>query len=92
MTSPDQIYTTYIKTTPEKLWAAITTPEFARQYWGGNANISDWKKGATWQHKSADGKTYVTGEVIESTPPSRSAGPGRRILPMSRPFVLTSRK
>ncbi len=27
-------YTTYIKSTPEKVWAAITTPEFTKQYWG----------------------------------------------------------
>ena len=38
---PELIYTTYIRTTPEKLWSAITNPEFTRQYWGGNENISD---------------------------------------------------
>ena len=39
-------YVTFIRTTPEKLWAAITQPEFARQYWGNSGNISDWKKGS----------------------------------------------
>jgi uncharacterized protein YndB with AHSA1/START domain len=39
MTRPEFIYTTYIKTTPEKLWAAITNPEFTHQYWG-HENIS----------------------------------------------------
>ena len=29
----DFIYVTYIKTTPEKLWDALTNPEFTRQYW-----------------------------------------------------------
>jgi len=31
MNKPEQVYTTYIKTTPERLWAAITNPEFTRQ-------------------------------------------------------------
>jgi uncharacterized protein YndB with AHSA1/START domain len=75
MTKPDLIYTTYIKTTPEKLWAAITNPEFTRQYWGGHANISDWKKGSAWQHEDmSDGKgVRVAGEVVECVPPKRLA-------------------
>ena len=40
---PELVYTTYIRTTPEKVWNAITNPEFTRQYWGGNENVSDWK-------------------------------------------------
>lgn len=74
MTKPDQIYTTYIKTTPEKLWAAITTPEFTRQYWGGHANISEWKKGAKWEHHDTNNKfVRIAGEVLECTPPKRLA-------------------
>ena len=65
--SNDFIYTTYIKSTPEKIWAALTNPEFARQYWG-NENVSDWKKGSEWKHM--DGKEVrVTGKVLESNPP-----------------------
>ena len=30
------VYATYIRTTPEKLWAALTQGEFSRQYWMGN--------------------------------------------------------
>jgi uncharacterized protein YndB with AHSA1/START domain len=72
MNSTEFVYTTYIKTTPEKLWAAITNPEFARQYWGGNANFSDWQKGSRWQHQAAkDSAVFVSGEVLESTPPKR---------------------
>ena len=69
----DFIYTTYIKTTPEKVWAAITNPEFARQYWGGHVNVSDWKKGSAWQHEdTTENKLLrVTGKVLESTPPKR---------------------
>jgi uncharacterized protein YndB with AHSA1/START domain len=65
----DFIYTTYIKSTPEKIWEAITNPEFARQYWG-NENVSDWKKGSEWKHM--DGKDVrVIGKVLESNPPKR---------------------
>lgn len=65
----DFIYTTYIKSTPEKIWNAITNPEFARQYWG-NENISDWKIGSKWQHM--DGASVrVIGKVLESSPPKR---------------------
>jgi uncharacterized protein YndB with AHSA1/START domain len=73
MTNPDFVYTTYIKTTPEKVWNAITNPEFARQYWGGNANISDWKKGSKWQHVAEDKNhaVYVEGKVLESVPHKR---------------------
>jgi uncharacterized protein YndB with AHSA1/START domain len=48
MKKPKLVYATYIRTTPKKLWAAITKPEFTRQYWGGGANVSDWKKGSKW--------------------------------------------
>src|SRR5262245_43564949 len=72
MTNPDQIYTSYIKTTPEKLWAAITNPEFTKQYWGGHVNVSDWKKGAKWEHQDTN-NTFVriAGEVLEYTPYTR---------------------
>jgi uncharacterized protein YndB with AHSA1/START domain len=65
--------TALIRTTPKKLWAAITNPEFARQYWGGGGNISDWKKGSKWQHVADDQQRTVCvgGEVLESLPPKR---------------------
>jgi uncharacterized protein YndB with AHSA1/START domain len=73
MTKPEFVYTTYIKSTPEKVWAAITNPEFARQYWGGLENVSDWKRGSKWEHIARDEQdpVYVTGEVLESDPPKR---------------------
>jgi uncharacterized protein YndB with AHSA1/START domain len=72
MTNPEFIYTTYIKTTPEEVWAAITNPEFSRQYWVDGIT-SDWTKGSKWQHVSDDGKhtVLVSGEVLESVPPNR---------------------
>ena len=69
----DFVYVTYIKATPQKVWAAITTPEFTRQYWGGLANVSAWKAGSTWQHvtKGDQPETYITGKVLECVPAKR---------------------
>ena len=69
--SNDFIYTTYIRSTPEKIWAAITNPEFTRQYWGDHINVSNWKKDSTWQHEDLnDNKAVrVEGRVLESNPP-----------------------
>ena len=73
MDKPSFVYVTYIRSTPEKVWDAITNPEFSRQYWGGGDNVSNWKKGSKWQHIADDEKhtVRITGEVLESIPPKR---------------------
>jgi uncharacterized protein YndB with AHSA1/START domain/DNA-binding transcriptional ArsR family regulator len=50
VTTREFVYTTYIRTTPERLWRALTEPEFTRQYWGV-ALTSDWTVGSpiTWE-------------------------------------------
>jgi uncharacterized protein YndB with AHSA1/START domain len=71
MKTQEYLYTTYIRTTPEKLWHAITTPEFVRQWWA-EGMVSDWKKGSNWQHlPNAEKDCTVCGQVLESTPPKR---------------------
>ena len=40
------VYVTFIRTTPQRLWAARTTPEFTKQYWFGMSQQTDWKAGA----------------------------------------------
>jgi len=59
------VYTTYISSTPQKVWDAITTPEFTSQYWGKNM-ISNWKQGSKWDMASIDGSNTIniTGEVV----------------------------
>jgi len=71
-TMTEFLYTTYIRSTPQKVWDAITNPEFARQYWG-HGNVSDWKPGSKWDMVRGDGSGVVqtTGEVLESRPPRR---------------------
>ena len=65
MKKPNQVYTTFIRTTPKKLWAAITKPEFTRQYWADLANVSDWKKGSKWEHTTKENEVWITGKVLE---------------------------
>ena len=63
------VYVTYIASTPEKVFQAITEPAVTRQYWGME-NVSDWKPGSPWRY--TDGKTVrILGEVIEHAPPRR---------------------
>ena len=64
MSSPF-VYVTYIYTTPQKVWDAITKPEFARKYWL-HYNVSDWKKGSRWEHKNGDDseKVMIDGSVL----------------------------
>lgn len=45
MSKPEFVYVTYIKTTPERLWQALTDPAFTRRYWGVEFE-SDWEKGS----------------------------------------------
>ena len=73
MPKPKLVYTTYIRSTPKDVWAAITKPEFTRQYWCGLANVSDWKKGSTWQMATAgeNPEVYTTGKVLECNPTKR---------------------
>ena len=71
MAKSTYVYVTYIRTTPEKLWKALTDPQFTRQYWFGMASTSDWKKGSPWNLVAGDGKVWDKGEVLESDPPRR---------------------
>lgn len=66
------VYVTYIVSTPDKVFEAITKPEIARRYWG-HENVSDWRPGSKWEHVRADDARTVelAGEVVEVSPPSR---------------------
>lgn len=64
-------YVTYIRTTPEKLWAALIEPEFTRQYWTNTHQVSDWKPGADWKLMIPDGRVGDSGKVVEFNPPRR---------------------
>jgi uncharacterized protein YndB with AHSA1/START domain len=65
------VYVTYIRTTPQKLWSALTDQEFMKQYWFGNHCESEWKAGSSWTMMYPDGHVSDSGEIIESEPPRR---------------------
>jgi uncharacterized protein YndB with AHSA1/START domain len=65
------VYVIYIKTTPEKLWQALTTPQIIKQYWAGMNTESDWKVRSAWAMKFPDGRVADAGEIVEFSPPSR---------------------
>ncbi len=66
MTKPTFTYVTYIKSTPEQVWDALTNPEFTRQYWDVEMQ-SDWKVGSPWSAKGSP----MSGKILESNPPHR---------------------
>jgi uncharacterized protein YndB with AHSA1/START domain len=66
MDKPAFLYVTYIATTPEKLWEALTDGDFTRRYWGGRRIESDWKVGSPVRHVREDGGLDWQGEVLRS--------------------------
>ena len=48
MSKSSYVYVSYIRTTPEKVWDALTQPEFQKIYWGGTYQDTDWKPGSAW--------------------------------------------
>jgi uncharacterized protein YndB with AHSA1/START domain len=48
------VYVTYIRTTPEELWDALTTSEFMKKYWFGMNFETDWKAGSRYRRNRRD--------------------------------------
>lgn len=65
------VYVTFIRTSPAKLWDALTDPEFIRQYWFGVLIECAWKKGSPWKLVYPGGRLADTGELLEIDPPRR---------------------
>ena len=65
------VYVTYIRTTQKKLWQALITPEFQREYWNGMHLESEWKAGSPWKMVFADGSVADSGTIVEYRPPKR---------------------
>jgi uncharacterized protein YndB with AHSA1/START domain len=71
MAKSTYVYVTYIRTTPEKLWSALTDAEFIKQYWFGMNCESGFTAGSPWKLVSDDGQLYDSGEIVEAEPPRR---------------------
>jgi len=65
------VYVTYIRTTPDKLWSALTDVEFMKQYWFGVQGESRWTAGSSWKLLYPDGRITDAGEIVEAEPPRR---------------------
>jgi uncharacterized protein YndB with AHSA1/START domain len=68
---PATVYTIYIASTPEKVWEALTSAEFSRKYFFGNAVEVDLRVGGAYIVRTPDGALHISGEVIECDPPRK---------------------
>jgi uncharacterized protein YndB with AHSA1/START domain len=67
------VYVTYIRTTPDELWSALTSAEFAQKYWLGARPEAEWKAGGAWKITLPDGRIADVGEIVEFVPAKRLA-------------------
>ena len=65
---PDFVFATYIRTTPAKLWDALTNPEMTRQYYYKTRVMTDLKPGGKFAYAGDDGAIVLDGEIIEIVP------------------------
>ena len=72
MDKPEFVYTTYIKTTPEKLWQALTDPAFTQRYWE-TTFTTDWAPGSAMDWDNHGVQITDPGQVV------LEAQPGRRL-------------
>ncbi|MGW3288972.1 ArsR/SmtB family transcription factor [Streptomyces sp. NPDC001002] len=70
---PTFVYVTYIRSTPEKVWDALTDADLTATYWGHSNVSADWRPGSRWEHVRLDGSGIadVIGSVVESERPTR---------------------
>lgn len=69
MKNPEHIYQTHIRTTPQRLWEAITSPEFTRQYFHRMHIDCDWKPGSAVKFRYEDGRVGCEGTLLDCVPP-----------------------
>jgi uncharacterized protein YndB with AHSA1/START domain len=68
---PATVYTIYIASTPERVWQALTSAEFSRKYFFGNAVEVELRVGGAYIVRTPDGALHISGEVIECDPPRK---------------------
>ena len=69
MTSPRFVYVSFMRTTPDALWHALTDSDFTKEYWDGAVAQSDWKVGSPLT-LSKDGKELVQGKILVADKPT----------------------
>lgn len=68
---PLTVYTIYIASTPEKVWEALTSAEFSKQYFFGNAVEVEPRLGGAFVVRTPDGALHISGEVLAYDPPRK---------------------
>jgi uncharacterized protein YndB with AHSA1/START domain len=72
MNKPEFVYTTYIETSAEKLWQALTDGDFTERYWFGHRVTSEWKAGSAYSF-AKEGAPSIEGKVLIFDPTKRLA-------------------
>jgi uncharacterized protein YndB with AHSA1/START domain/DNA-binding transcriptional ArsR family regulator len=71
-TPMEKVFEIYIRTTPERLWDAITDPDIRSKYNFGASVRSDWTPGSRYEMSARDGSVMLgEGENLEVDPPRR---------------------
>jgi uncharacterized protein YndB with AHSA1/START domain len=68
---PDFVVSTYIRTTPDRLWEALTNPEITRQFYYGGRVQAQLEVGGRFDYLDPKGEINLRGEVLEVDPPRR---------------------
>jgi DNA-binding transcriptional ArsR family regulator/uncharacterized protein YndB with AHSA1/START domain len=69
---PDFMLETFIRTSPEKLWEAITKGDLSKHYYIAGASIRGTiASGEAYEYLTSDGKVMLSGDIIEATPHTR---------------------
>ncbi len=68
MSTPDHVYSVYIKASPDRIWRAITDGVETAQYYYGTRVNSDWAKGSRIVYEYPDGSVAADGEILEIEP------------------------
>jgi uncharacterized protein YndB with AHSA1/START domain/DNA-binding transcriptional ArsR family regulator len=71
MTAPAQVYEIYIRTTPERLWQALTDGELTKHYYYGTSVRSDMTVGSPFRYFDSDDNVLLDGEILDADPPRR---------------------
>jgi uncharacterized protein YndB with AHSA1/START domain len=70
---PKTVYVTYIASTPQEVWDALTKTEFTRQYFFGRSIEIEPREGGAFILRMPDGRVDVKGTVVTWDPPQRLA-------------------
>jgi len=70
---PSLVYTIYIASTPEKVWEALTSAAYSREYFSGFGVEIEDRVGGAFVLRAPDGSVHINGEVIAYKPPRKLA-------------------